>query len=163
MITLPDRMSAAGIKARLFLCECPGPSDLSYTPENAAEAISLMDVVVRNRAWNPRSSMAAAPSVLAVVRAPKQFAGFADYPNISPSLLTRIRDILNIANNERDLRSPSYQDFVHKAVAVAHAASNADPSPGKLMAWRTQNHPSPGAGFVLFKTVLKREFYYKVG
>ena len=69
MITLPDQMSVAGIKARLFLCECPAPSDHSYTPDDAAEAINLMDVVIRNRVANPRPFMATGPSVLAVVQA----------------------------------------------------------------------------------------------
>ncbi|GLQ93589.1 hypothetical protein [Dyella acidisoli] len=161
MITLPDPMSVAGIKARLFLCECPAPSDHSYTPDSAAEAINLMDVVIRNRVLNPRPFMATGPSVLAVVQARGQFAGFGGYPNISPSLVTHVQDILNIANNERDQRSANYKDFVSKVLTVANASSNTDPSPGKLVAWRTHNHSSPGAGFVLFKTVLKNDFYYK--
>jgi len=161
VITLPDQMSVAGIKARLFLCECPAPSDHSYTPDAAAEAINLMDVVIRNRVLNPRPFMASSPSVLAVVKARGQFAGFDGYPNIGPSLVTHIQDILNIANSARDQRSASYQDFVNKVLTVANASSNTDPSPGKLVAWRTHNHSSPGAGFVLFKTVLKNDFYYK--
>lgn len=58
MIKLPELMSIVGIKAHLFLCECPAPSDHSYSPDDAAEAIRLMDVVIRNRVLNPRPFMA---------------------------------------------------------------------------------------------------------
>lgn len=164
MITLPDQMSVAGIKARLFLCECPAPGDQVYTPDDAAEAISLMDEVIRNRVLNPRPFLASGPSVLAVVKARGQFAGFENYPNIAPVLLKHIQDILDIANNAHDRRSATYQDFVTKVLTVANAATGAaDPSPGKLVAWRTHGRGSPGAGFVLYKTVLKNDFYYKAG
>lgn len=162
MITLPDPMSVPGIKARLFLCECPAPGDHAYTADDAAEAIGLMDVVIRNRVLNPRPFLASGPSVLAVVKAPKQFAGFDTYPNIDPALRTHVQQILDVANNEHDRRSAKYQDYVNKVLTVANADTGAaDPSPGKLVAWRTHGHSSPGAGFVLYKTVLKNDFYFQ--
>ena len=36
------------LSACLFLHECPAPSVHGYTPEGPAEAINLMDMVIRN-------------------------------------------------------------------------------------------------------------------
>lgn len=162
MITLPDRNSNEGVEARILLAECPGPAVASYTLELASEAMQLMDAVLRNRLANPGPFRAkSAKSLADIVRAKGQFKGFEKYPDYSGGIKQNIQDAINIANNPKDPRSQSYAAFVNKAIEIAKLTTYKDPSPGKLVAWRTANSGSPGKGFFLYKTLLGNDYYYQ--
>jgi hypothetical protein len=161
-ITLPDRNSDAGVEARVLLAECPSPAATSYTLEAASEAMQLMDAVLRNRLQNPGPFRAkGAKSLVGLVKAPGQFKGFEKYPDYSGGIKQNIQDALDIANNSKDARSAQYAQFVRKAIEIAKSTKYSDPSPGKLVAWRTANSGSPGKGFLLYKTLLGNDFYYQ--
>lgn len=162
MITLPDRMSDPGVEARVLLAECPGPALPSYTIELATEAMQLMDAVLRNRLANPGPFLAkGAKSLADIVRAKGQFRGFEKYPDYNGGIRQNIQDALNIANSSKDARSTIYAAFVNKAIEIAKLTTYKDPSPGKLLSWRTTNSGSPGKAFLLYKTVLGNDFYYQ--
>lgn len=162
MIQLPDRNSDEGVEARVLIAECPGPASPSYTADLAAEAMQLMDAVLWNRMDNPGPFNAkGAKSLADVVRAHGQFKGFEKYPDYNGGIRQNIQDALNIANNAKDGRSATYAAFVNKAIEIAKSTNYKDPSPGKLVSWRTANSTSPGKGFLQYKTVLGNDFYYQ--
>lgn len=73
----------------------------------------------------------------------------------------RIQAVLDIANNQKDRRRAALATHVNTAIARANAENlPADPSPEKLVAWRTSGSGSPGAGFTFYKTVLGNDFYW---
>ncbi len=162
MISLPERNSDAGVESRVLLAECKSPaySD-TYTLELASECMQLMDAVLRNRLANPSPYGAkGAISLADVVKAKGQFAGFGKYPNYDENIKKRIQRALDIANDSKDSRSSTYSAYVNKAIEIAKSVKYSDPSPGKLVAWRTANSGSPGKNFTLYKTVLGVDFYY---
>ena len=162
MIQLPDRGSDAGVEARVLIAECPGPAAPSYALDLAADAMQLMDAVLWNRMNNPGPFNAKGANSLAdVVRARGQFKGFEKYPDYSGGIRQNIQDALDIANNAKDGRSGAYAAFVNKAIEIAKSTNYKDPSPGKLVSWRTANSTSPGKGFLLYKTVFGNDFYYQ--
>lgn len=93
-------------------------------------------------------------------KAKGQFAGFGKYPNYDENIKKRIQRALDIANDSKDSRSSTYSAYVNKAIEIAKSVKYSDPSPGKLVAWRTANSGSPGINFTLYKTVLGVDFYY---
>jgi hypothetical protein len=124
--------------------------------------MKLMDAVLWNRMANPGPFGAkGAKSLADIVRAKNQFAGFRNYPNYDSAIRTRIEAILKIANSTKDSRSATFTEFVNTVIEVANYAEFSDPSPGKLVAWRTANSGSPGRGFTLFKTLGGNDFYYQ--
>jgi hypothetical protein len=164
MITLPDRNGDEGVEARVLLAECPGPAAAKYSLQSAEEAMRLMDAVLWNRMENPGPFRArGATSLVGIVRARGQFAGFEKYPDYDVKIRSRIQDAIDIANDSKDSRHAKYAEFVNKAIEIAKSAYYEDPTPGKLVAWRTANSGSPGRGFLFYKTVLGNDFYYQSG
>jgi hypothetical protein len=161
MITLPDMNSDEGVEARVLLAECRGPAYSDYKFEAAAECMRLMDTVLWNRMETPRPFLAPnAHSLADIVMARGQFAGLGNYPALPPDIRHRIDDILEIANKSTDPRNTAYVEFVQKAIEIAKSPVYDDQSPGRLVAWRTAGHGSPGRGFLLFKTILGNDFFY---
>ena len=162
MIILPDRMSDDGVESRVLIAECSGPADASYTLALASEAMQLMDAVLRNRLQNPGPFLArGAKGLIDIVRAKGQFRGFEKYPDYNAGIRQNIQDAINIANNPKDPRSGKYSEFVNKAIEIAKSTKFSDPSPGKLVAWRTADSGSPGKGFFLYKKLLGNAYYYQ--
>lgn len=164
MITLPETNSDDGVEVRVLLAECRGPAYPDYNFEAAAECMRLMDTVLWNRMETPRPFLAPnAHSLADIVSARGQFAGLGNYPALPPDIRQRIEDILAIANNPKDVRNASYVQFVQKAIEIAKSPVYDDPSPGRLVAWRTARHGSPGRGFLLYKSLLGNDFFYIAG
>lgn len=161
MITLPERNSDEGVETRVLLAECRGPAGSGYTLELATHAMQLMDAVLWNRMDDPKPFMArGAKSLIDIVRAKGQFAGFEKYPDVAASIQKRIQDAIDIANNPKDPRQAAYEAFINKAIEIAKSAYFDDPSPGKLVSWRTANSGSPGNNFLKYKTLLGNDYYY---
>jgi hypothetical protein len=161
-IALQHRSTNAGVEARILLAECPGPAEAGYTLEAARLAMQLMDAVLHNRLEDPKSFMApGATSLTGIVKAKGQFQGFEGYPNYSLNIKRNIEALLHIANNSKDQRNADYAAFLKEAIAIADSVEYADPSPGKLVAWRTAGSGSPGEGFRFYRTVLGNDFYYQ--
>jgi hypothetical protein len=160
-IKLPPRGDTDGAEARLLLAECKGPSFPGYTLAGAKEAMQLMDLVLFNRLNNHPGQFAApgAKTIVDIIKAPGQFAGFETYPNYSAGIAANIQQALNIANNPKDKRQSDFADFVNAALEVADAATITDPSPGLVAFWRTAGASGPGAGATKFKTVGGNDFY----
>jgi hypothetical protein len=162
MIALPDRMGNEGVEARILIAECPGPADASYSFTSATEAMQLMDVVLWNRLKNPGPFLArGAKGLIDIVKAKGQFRGFEKYPNYNAGIKQNIQDAIDIANNAKDPRNGKYAEFLSKAIEIAKSSYHSDPSPGKLVAWRTSKTGSPGKDFIKYKTVLGNDFYYQ--
>ena len=121
-----------------------------------------MDVVLWNRVADPTRFGAKKDATLTdIVKARGQFAGFESYPNYAQSIVNRIQDMINIANNPKDQRSADFTAHINAALSVASSPSIADPSGGKLVAWRTAGSGSPGTGFRKHATVLGIDFYFQ--
>ena len=160
MITLPPRGTDKGAETRILLAECRGPSAAGYALADATRCMQLMDVVLWNRVDNPKPFLAKEKTLVAILTAPGQFAGFQGYPNYSAAIVQRLQEMVNIANRSNDKRAQPYTDFINAAMNVATLATIPDPSPGSLTAWRTASSGSPGSGFKLFQVVLGNSFYY---
>ncbi|WLI87645.1 hypothetical protein Q4S45_12930 [Massilia sp. R2A-15] len=161
MIVLPPKDSNAGCEVRLLLAECRSPAYKVYSAADAKLSMQYMDKVLFNRLENPKPYGAAgAKSIADIVRAPGQFAGFGAYPTITDDLALRIQSIVDIANSRKDKRKQLYIDFIDAAIAVTSESSIADPTPGKLVSWRTEGSGPPGGSFKLFKSVMGNTYYY---
>jgi hypothetical protein len=161
-IQLPDRNTDAGAETRLLMAECKGPSFPGYTLATAKSCMQLMDRVLYNRLETKPGRFGArgATTVVDIIKAPGQFAGFESYPNYSGGIRTNLQTILDIANNPKDKRSSAFADFVNAAIDVAQSASILDDSPGYVVFWRTQGAGGPGGAARNWKTVGGNTFYY---
>ena len=121
-----------------------------------------MDIVLHNRMKTANYKLfgASGPNMQAVVQAPGQFAGFADYPTLSTGVANNIKSIIDIANNLTDSRSPAYRAHVQKAIDVGNAGPLADPSPGQLTFWRTAGSSAPGGSAKFFQSHNFHDYYY---
>ena len=161
-ITLPEANSPEGAEARLLLAECRSPAFSSYTIASATESMQLMDAALRNRLLNPKEYLAkGAKSIIDIIKARGQFAGFDRYPSLETSVKARIDEIVGISNDLADPRHSAYAAHVEKAIEVAKLTKYSDPSPGKIVGWRTTNSGSPGSSFIFYKKILGNDFYYR--
>jgi hypothetical protein len=161
MVKLPDKGTDEGAETRLLLAECRGPSFSAYNLADATLCMQLMDLVLWNRVHNnPKQFLAKHATLIGVITAPGQFAGFEKYPNYDSQIVHNIQSMVNIANNPKDKRSSDFADFINAAMTVAGAPMISDPSNGLLAAWRTGGSSSPGSNFTLYKTVFGNDFYY---
>ena len=161
MITLPDKSTDQGLEARILLAECRTPSMFGYTLADAKTCMQFMDLVLWNRVENPGPFGASQGTLLSVAKARGQFRGFESYPNYNAGIRANIQDMLNIASKANDKRHVAFAAHIQTALDVAKFVSILDPSPGKLVSWRTGGSASPGTGFTLFRTVLGVDFYYQ--
>lgn len=162
MIVLPDANGDEGAEVRILLAECKTPAYAGYSIEAATECMQLMDAVLWNRRENPMPFLArGAKSLADIVKARGQFAGFEKYPDYDNRIRTRIADMLNIANSTKDSRSGAFIEHINLAIKIAKSVEFYDPSPGKLVAWRTARSASPGRAFLFYKRVLDNDFYYQ--
>jgi hypothetical protein len=158
---LPDRATDEGVEVRVLMAEISTPSFASWTLDKAREAMQLMDAVLWNRFRDPKPFGAAGAMTLAdVVKAPGQFQGFESYPSYAASVVNRIQNVLDIANNDSDKRQANFKAHVQAALERANAAEISDPSAGTLVGWRTSGTGSPSAKMTFYKTVLGNDFYY---
>jgi hypothetical protein len=160
MAELPDRNTDAGLEVRLLLAESPGPSRKDYNLADARICMQWMHIVLWNRVANPKPFGAKEGKLKAVVTAKGQFAGFENYPEYSGGIRQNLQDMLNIANNPKDKRAATYEAHINAAIAVAQPVSFNDPSPGKLVGWRTAGASAPGGLMLLHGTKGGLDFYY---
>lgn len=160
MTTLPAKGTDAGAETRLLLAECKGPLFPGYNLSSATNCMQLMDLVLWNRVANPGPFFAKHATLLAVITAPGQFAGFQHYPHYSSGIAQNLQELVNIANNPKDRRAKVVATFIGAAIQVATGPTIKDPSPGTLAAWRTAGSGSPGADFIPFITSFGTSFYY---
>ncbi len=165
-IQLPAKPTVEGAVTRLLMAEARGPSAASYVEADSKTAMQWMVVVLDNRLKNnPGQFMAPnAKTLLDIIKAPKQFAGFSTYPNYDASLVNRLQAMLDIANAVKDKRSALYTTFIQNAINVGKAAPIADPcvtagSKRRLCGWRTGGSGSPGGRFMLYKSFNGNDFY----
>ena len=159
MITLPDKNTEQGMEARVLLAECRSPSFAGYSLALATTCMQFMDLVLWNRVADPGPFLAAHATLRSVVTARGQFRGFENYPNYNPGIRQNIQDMINIAN-AKDKRQADFAAHIQAALDVARLPTIPDPSPGKLVGWRTANASSPGPGFTFFRTVLNTDFFF---
>jgi Cell Wall Hydrolase len=160
-LELPAANTDAGLYARIFLAEVRSPGMAGYAEGDVEDAMIMMRSVIYNRYRNPSYLYASdgATSIADVVRRPGQFEGFGGYPTIAAGPLRTITDIMAIANNGADPRSPTYRRYVLKALDIARRAAVIDPSRTGLYFWRTAGSGAPSPRVELFRTVLGNSFY----
>ncbi len=164
-ISLPPRGTIEGAKTRILMAECRGPSSPKYKIDEAKQCMQLMNLVLYNRLNNTPAHFGAknAKSILDIIKAPGQFAGFENYPNYSPGIVHNLQMMVDIANNARDHRNGVFAEFINAAMEVAKASTPVnDPSPGTgsfLAFWRTEGSSGPGGNSQFVKTVGGNDFY----
>ena len=170
-IQLPPRSDVSGAVARLLLSEAQGPASPFYVQANTFMSMQWMKVVLNNRLNNDPAQFLAphAKTVIDIIRAPNQFAGFRHYPNYDVDLVNRLQSYVDIANSAKDKRQQSYAIFINGAIQVANAAPIPDPSSSPfiltnrtvlgLFAWRTIGAPSPGGRFSKYRDLAGNTFY----
>ena len=160
MVVLPPIHTDEGLETRMLLAEVRGPGEPGYNQTDALLAMQWMHVIVKNRLERPTLFGAHKATLQDIIKAPNQFAGFGRYPVLDPLVQHNVEAKLHIANAEKDRRAPSYQAYINAAIATAKLQIITDPSPGKLLAWRTAGASSPGDNFTFFRTLLGNDYYY---
>jgi hypothetical protein len=165
---LPNQNTGAGVLSRLLILEAVGPGQPNYDATASQTSMQWMQLVIANRLKTKPAQFLApnAKTILDIIKAPGQFAGFGSYPALPDDLAKRLNAIVAIANKPNDLRSSNYLAFVTAAISVAQSPCVADPSIAAnpkslgLLSWRTQNSGGPGSNFIFFKTLSGNSFYY---
>jgi len=164
-LALPAESTEEGMLARLFLAEAHGPGQSGYDAAESKTAMQWMRVVLANRLNNSpeRFNAKGAKTLLDIVKAPKQFEGFHDYPKLGKDQSTRIEDVVSIANSDSDPRQEKYATFLQNALDVAASKTLiADPCPTGLYGWRTAGSAAPGGDFVKFGDPLSGNQFYSL-
>lgn len=93
------------------------------------------------------------------MRAPNQFAGFSNYPDLTDDIETKIADVVSIANDAGDTRFARMRAHLESAIAVAGGPRPVDPTRTGLFWWKTDGARSPGTGVVVFRSLRGNTFY----
>ena len=160
MVKLPPETLDEGLEARLLLAEVRGPLQAGYNLADATTAMQWMHIILQNRMADPKPFGASQGTLVSVVTAPGQFAGFERYPRVGQAILTNLNTLLRIANAKNNRQASVCESHLEAAVATAKAKNLVDPSPGRLLAWRTAGATSPGKDFILFRRFLFNDYYY---
>lgn len=166
-VTLPEKATEEGAVARLLLAEARDPSSAYYAADDTLKSMQWMKLILQNRLQHdPAQFMARhAKSLIDIIKAPGQFAGFQHYPAYSSDLQHRLQSFVDIANSTSDHRALTYTTFARNALSVAKAPAVTDPSVADtagssgLIAWRTAGSGSPGPRFVKYKDLAGNSFY----
>ncbi|MDF0605519.1 hypothetical protein HZU77_007630 [Neisseriaceae bacterium TC5R-5] len=170
-LALPAVDTEAGILARMFIAESPGPEHRKFvTQEDAQETMQWMRHVLINRlefgAYNFTKNPAASKknnsitTITAAIKEGGQVQGFSSYPSINTEQNTLILKVIKFANDGTDSRNSSYRQFVQAAIDVANGKDiAADPCPTGLYSWVTAGSAGPGSNFVFFKSKGGQDFY----
>ena len=152
-LVLPTDSTEAGMLARLLLAEARSPGQAGYDASASKTVMQWMRVVLANRLKNnpERFNAKGAKSLADIVKAPKQFEGFQDYPKLGTDQSGRIADIVTIANSDSDIRQQKFAQFLQNALEVATSTTLVpDPCSTGLYGWKTAGSPAPGGDFVKY-------------
>jgi len=162
-LVLPAESAEEGMLARLLLAEAHSPGQSGSDAAESKTAMQWMRVVLANRLNNgpERFNAKGAKTLLDIVKAPKQFEGFHDYPKLGKGQSTRIEEIVRIANSDSDPRQEKYAQFLQNALELAASKTLiADPCPTGLYGWRTAGSATPGGDFVKYGDPLSGNQFY---
>jgi hypothetical protein len=169
-LELPPAASEEGMLVRLLLAENRTPDETGYAAAQSRTSMQWMRVVLANRLKDEpgRFAAAGAQTIADIVKAKDngivQFKGFQDYPALGAKQAARIREIVNIANNDNDARQEKYAQFLLNALEVGKSKTLIqDPCPTGLYGWRTVGHGSPGGNFVEYGDPLSGNQFYTLG
>jgi len=158
VLSLPDKNTEAGMLARLLLAESGQPG--AYDRAETKRGMQWMKLVLQNRLKEPRRySAPGAGSLIDIVKAEGQFAGFESYPTLK---IATIDDVLGAANDDNSALQEQFITFTLDAVEVANAPTIDDPTGTRsgLIGWRTRGSGSPGPNFVAYgKPLAGNQFY----
>lgn len=160
-IALLDEKTDAGLLLRLLLAETPSPDMSSYSEADVETVMTWMRVVVNNRLAKPsaRYGSAGAKKIIDIVRSPRQFEGFEQYPSLAAEITERLDKMVRIANDSGDGRREKYRSFIAAALKVAALPSVSDPSATGLYFWRTSGSGAPSKDAKVFRTLMGNTFY----
>jgi hypothetical protein len=159
-LALPRRSSPEGAVARLLLSEARGPFHPRYRAADSRTGMEWMKIVLVDRFKRPRRFDArGARSLIDIIRAKGQFAGFSGYPHYDRAVVERLQQMLDIAADDHDPRQPVFRAFFRAAIDVAKAPAAADPAPTALYAFRTAGSGSPGFDFKPYANRAGNTFY----
>lgn len=150
-----------GLMERLFLHETRTPLFPSYKREDSLKAMRLMRQALRNRLKHPREwGAAGATSIVDIITIRSQFGAFADYPDLPARFMRDPYMIVHLANAPNDPRSAKCAEHVKDAITAATEQSPpAGASVADVVAWRTENHGSPGPRFRMAITLQGNTFF----
>ena len=160
-VALPDAKTDAGLYARLFLAETPGPDSAGFKLADAKEAMTWMRVVVDNRLKTPSAVWGSkgATSLTDVIQSKGQFKGFLQYPTIVKQQQDVIDDAVKIANDGGDPRRARFKEFLDAVLEVANLKSVTDPCATGLYFWRTKGSGKPSDDTKEYMTKVGNTFY----
>jgi len=160
-LELPAAITEAGALVRLLLAEAPSPFAAGYSALTAKSGMEWMELVIANR-LDMKSALvgsAGAQTYFDVIKAPRQFEGFAGYPTLGSKQAGNIQDIVDIANDGTHPKQKQFEAHVRAAIEVAGKGTITDPCPTRLLGWRTGGASGPGGEFVLFRSFAGQDFY----
>ncbi|HEU4403873.1 MAG TPA: hypothetical protein VFS43_01060 [Polyangiaceae bacterium] len=160
-VALPAAKEERGLLARLFLAESRTPANSSYDEQVAKTGMQWMRVVVANRLRDDPGRFLApkAKTSLDIIRAPRQFAGFEQYPTLPKKVTKKLDDVVRLANDDSHPDQARYEKLVRNAIEIADARPVADPCPTSLYGWRTEGSSAPGPDFEKWRGLGGNDFY----
>jgi hypothetical protein len=160
-LVLPDAGTDHGLMVRLFLAENRSPDDRGYEESETLTSMRWMRHVLQNRLRDrpERFNARGATTLVDIVRAPGQFAGFGRYPTIAAAKQERIDRIVDYANDDNHRLQLAYERLVNNASAAVTERQPPDPCPGGLYGWRTSGSADPGGTFVRYQALAGNQFY----
>lgn len=167
-IKLPAEGTEEGVVSRMLLVENITPGQPTFiSPQQTRASMQSMVWVLKNRmklGSHNFGTQQDVSSLMGLIKAKNQIAGFESYPTIATSQNSLINDILKFANDASHPKCAAYRQYVQDAIDIANGRNpGTDPCPLKLYGWRTAGTSSPGSNFVKFNTLGGQDFYTLAG
>lgn len=165
---LPPEGSEEGALSRMLLVENITPGQPAFVSSQQTQvSMQSMVWVLKNRMTLGSHNFGTAQdvsSLMGLIKARNQIAGFENYPTIAASQNSLLNDILKIANDPNNPKCAAFRQYVQDAVEIANGSNRGvDPCPTRLYGWRTAGATSPGSNFVRFNTLGGQDFYTLTG
>ena len=167
-IKLPAEDTEEGVVSRMLLVENITPGQPAFISSQQTQAsMQCMVWVLRNRMTLGSHNFGTSQdvsSLMGLIKAKNQIAGFENYPAIAASQNSLLNDILKFANDASRPKCAVFRQYVRDAIGIANGSNpGTDPCPTKLYGWRTAGATSPGSNFVKFNTLGGQDFYTLTG
>ena len=163
-IKLPAEGTEEGALSRMLLVENITPGQPAFISSQQTQAsMQCMVWVLKNRMTLGSHNFGTSQdvsSLMGLIKAKNQIAGFENYPTIAASQNSLLNDILKFANDANHPKCAAFRQYVQDAIEIAKGSNRGtDPCPTKLYGWRTAGATSPGLNFVKFNTLGGQDFY----
>ena len=165
VLTAEPKLDEPSALLCMFLAEAQTPENKKlgpYVPDQVQKSMRWMRQVLENQlelspvAFGVKKDAGKA-TLIDMLKAPNNVAGFNHYPLLAPGVMRTIDDILSAANDANNNAFDGSRK--HAEIALFESQHHINDCPVKIYSWRTARSSSPGKNYCLYSRLAGQDYY----